>query len=32
MREETRSATVAALLHATREVSLALGWSGEDPD
>ena len=30
--EETRQATVPPLLRAAREVSLALGWSGDEPD
>jgi len=32
MDEPTRAATVGPLLRAAREVSLALGWSGEEPD
>jgi hypothetical protein len=32
MHEETRIAAVAPLLRAAREVSLALGWSGDEPD
>ena len=32
MDEATRAATVGPLLRAAREVSLALGWSGEEPD
>ena len=32
MDEETRVATVEPLLRAAREISLALGWSGDEPD
>ena len=32
MDEESRAATVEPLVRAAREVSLALGWSGLDPD
>ena len=30
--EETRQATVPPLLRAARQVSMALGWSGDEPD
>ena len=32
MDEATRVATVEPLLRAAREISLALGWSGDEPD